>query len=229
MVVEYIQVQVPERAAMKMIAGPRCLDSFAGTWLFTPRPDGKTQARWRYQLRAAPGYRWLERFLLLYLAWESRRRLAALAAYCEQNPEPSSHERARIMNTPELTLLYDGSCPICAWEKRNLSRKDKHGKMAFIDIQAPGFDPGQYGTTMDALMARLHAITADGRMIQGVDTIIASYRAVGWWWAYLPLSAVPRRLAERSYDWFASHRHAISRRFGHWFGPACDQGVCRRG
>ena len=80
----------------------------------------------------------------------------------------------------EHTLLYDGSCPICAWEKRNLSRKDKHGKMVFIDIQALGFDPAQYGASMDALMARLYAVAADGRMVQGVDTIIASYRAVGW-------------------------------------------------
>jgi predicted DCC family thiol-disulfide oxidoreductase YuxK len=132
------------------------------------------------------------------------------------------------MTRPELTLLYDGSCPICAWEKRNLGRKDKHGKLAFIDIQAADFRPEQYGTTMEALMARLHGVRADGRVIQGVETIIESYRAVGWWWAYLPLSAVPRRLADKGYDWFASHRYAISRRFGHFFGPACSQGTCRR-
>lgn len=227
MVVEYIQVQAPTRSAMKMIAGPRFIHSFAGSWQFTPMPDGGTQARWRYQLRTTPGYRWLEFFLLLYFAWESRRRLATLAAYCEKNPEPAHHERTYSMSTPQLTLLYDGSCPICAWEKRNLSRKDKLGKMAFIDIHAPGFDAAQYGTTMDALMARLHAVTPDGRIIQGIETILESYRAVGWWWAYLPLSVVPRHLAEKSYDWFASHRHGISRRIGFLFGPACDQGTCR--
>jgi predicted DCC family thiol-disulfide oxidoreductase YuxK len=132
------------------------------------------------------------------------------------------------MSQPQLTLLYDGSCPICAWEKRNLGRKDKHGKLAFIDIQAPEFDPTQYGTTMDALMARLHGVTADGRVIQGVETIIEAYRAAGWWWAYLPLRALPRPFANKGYDWFASHRHTISRRIGHLFGPTCDQGTCRR-
>ena len=133
------------------------------------------------------------------------------------------------MNSPELTLLYDGSCPLCTWEKRNLARKDKQGKLAFIDIQAADFDPQQYGTTMQALMARLHGVTRDGRIIQGVETIIESYRAVGWWWAYLPLSIAPRRLADRSYEWFAQHRYVISHHFGHLFGAACDQGTCRRG
>ncbi len=132
------------------------------------------------------------------------------------------------MQQPELTLLYDGSCPLCAWEKRKLARKDKQGKLAFIDIQAPDFDPGLYGTTMDALMARLHGVTADGQILQGVETILASYRAVGWWWAYVPLRLVPQRLAHKSYDWFAKHRHVIGRRFGRFFGSSCDQGTCPR-
>ncbi len=84
MVVEYIQVRVAQRSAMKMIVGPRYLKSFAGTWLLTLRADGNTDVRWRYQLRAMPRYRFVERFMLIYFAWESRRRLAALAAYCEQ-------------------------------------------------------------------------------------------------------------------------------------------------
>ena len=132
------------------------------------------------------------------------------------------------MQQPELTLLYDGSCPLCSWEKRKLAQKDKQGKLAFIDIQAPDFDPALYGTTMEALMARLHGVTADGRILQGVETVIASYRAVGWWWAYLPLRLVPERLATKSYDWFANRRHGISRRFGRFFGSTCDQGTCRR-
>ena len=133
------------------------------------------------------------------------------------------------MNTPPLTLLYDGSCPICAWEKNHLMRKNKHGKLAFIDIQAPDFDPAPYGVTMAALMAHLHAVTADGRLIKGIDTLIESYRAVGWWWAYRPLAAIPRPLAEAAYTWFAGRRYGISRRFGHLFGPACDQTSCHQG
>lgn len=133
---------------------------------------------------------------------------------------------------PELTLLYDGSCPLCAWEKAALARHDRQNRLAFIDIQAPGFDPADHGVTpgitMDDLMGRLHAVTADGRLITGVDTLMATYRAVGWWWAYLPLGAIPRGCAERAYDAFARHRYRLSRLFGRLFAPRCDTGACRR-
>lgn len=132
------------------------------------------------------------------------------------------------MKQPKLTLFYDGSCPICSWEKRNLMRRDRQGVLGFIDIQSPGFDPSAYGVTMQALMGRMHGQTDDGRMIVGVEALIESYRAVGWWWAYLPLSAIPSRLADVAYGWFADHRYELSSRFGHLFGPVCKNDVCRK-
>ena len=132
------------------------------------------------------------------------------------------------MAQPKLTLFYDGSCPICSWEKHNLMSRDRRGLLGFIDIQSPEFDPGIHGVTMQMLMARMHGLTDDGRMIVGVDALIEAYRAVGWWWAYLPLSIIPGRLADLAYGWFADHRHELSRRFGHWFGPVCEKDACRK-
>ena len=124
------------------------------------------------------------------------------------------------MTQPKLTLLYDGSCPICSWEKRSA--------VEAVSCASPEFDPVDYGVTMEALMERLHGITADGRMIVGVQTLLASYRAVGWWWVYLPLSIVPHWLADLTYMRFAKHRQELSRRFGHLFGPVCEKNICRR-
>ena len=132
------------------------------------------------------------------------------------------------MTQPTLTLLYDGACPICAWEKRNLKRKDRHGRLGFIDIHAADFNPAQYGVTIEALMGRMHGVTEDGRLVIGVDALIESYRAVNWWWAYLPLSAIPHAITEPAYAWFADHRYAISKRIGWMFKPACDTGRCRK-
>jgi len=81
--VEYIQAQAPTRAAMKMVNGPRFLSAFAGTWRFLPHGQNETLAHFDYHLRAAPGYLWLAPFMRVYFAWETRRRLNALAAYCE--------------------------------------------------------------------------------------------------------------------------------------------------
>lgn len=132
------------------------------------------------------------------------------------------------MAQSKLTLLYDGGCPICSWEIHNLMRRDRHGLLGFIDIQSPEFDAAIYDVTLEALMGRMHGITADGRMLVGVETLIESYRAVGWWWAYLPLSIVPSRLADLAYVWFADHRHELSRRFGHLLSSACEKDICRK-
>ena len=132
------------------------------------------------------------------------------------------------MSAPELTLLYDGSCPICCWEQRKLATKDHDDRLAFVDIQAPGFNAAEYGATLDDLMGRLHGMADDGRVLVGVDTLLATYRLTGWWWLYLPLSALPRRISDYCYNAFARRRQRISRRIGHWFGPSCDNNNCHR-
>ncbi|WP_157462124.1 hypothetical protein [Chitinimonas koreensis] len=43
-----------------MVDGPRCLAAFAGTWAYLPRGDGLVEARFRYRIEAARGWRWLE-------------------------------------------------------------------------------------------------------------------------------------------------------------------------
>jgi predicted DCC family thiol-disulfide oxidoreductase YuxK len=132
------------------------------------------------------------------------------------------------MTQPKLTLFYDGNCPICSWEKHNLMCRDRHSRLGFINIQSSEFDPTVYGVTKEVLMGRMHGLTNDGRMIVGVEALIESYRAVGWWWAYLPLSVVPVRFANLAYGWFADHRYELSRRFGHLFGAVCEKDTCRK-
>ncbi len=132
------------------------------------------------------------------------------------------------MSQPELTLLYDGSCPICAWEHRNLARRDRYGRLGFIDIQSPDCEAAAYGVTQEALMGRLHGLTNNGRMLVGVETLLEAYRLAGWWWVSLPLQLVPRSVANRAYGWFADHRQSISRRIGHRFGAVCKKDNCRR-
>lgn len=132
------------------------------------------------------------------------------------------------MSSPQLTLLYDGSCPICRWEQRNLAAVDQKGRLAFVDIQDPEFDPAYYGATLKQLMGRLHGIRADGRVLVGLDTLIAAYRAVGWWWLSVPLSCLPNSVGNILYDGFAARRYIIARRFGHWFDDDCPKGHCQR-
>ena len=71
----------------------------------------------------------------------------------------------------DLTLLYDGGCPLCVREVRWLGRRDRalHGeelRLAFVDIDQPGYDPAAHaGVTYRQAMGRIHAIAADERAI----------------------------------------------------------------
>lgn len=140
-------------------------------------------------------------------------QLCAAAADALENPDAA---RRRIALAPaRLQLLYDGACPICSLEMRRLSSLDGGRRLECLDIAAPGFDPARYGTTMPALMDRMHAIAPDGRLLAGMDAIRAAYSAVGLGWL-LAATRLPvvSRLADRAYLAFARNRYAISRRLG---------------
>jgi predicted DCC family thiol-disulfide oxidoreductase YuxK len=95
-----------------------------------------------------------------------------------------------------------------------------------IDITAPGFDPQEYGCSQEALLARIHARRADGRIVEGPEVIRLSMTAVGMDWLAIP-SRWPlfSHATDLSYSWFARHRRSLSRHLGGlftWLTPKCD-------
>ena len=72
-----------------------------------------------------------------------------------------------MMSETSLTLLYDGACPLCLREVKFLKRRDLHGRLAFVDIDQDTYDPAQWkGIGYREAMARIHAIRADGEVLQ---------------------------------------------------------------
>jgi predicted DCC family thiol-disulfide oxidoreductase YuxK len=125
---------------------------------------------------------------------------------------------------PEITVLYDGACPLCAREVAMLRRLDRgRGRIGFDDIAAPGFDARRYGRAHDELMARIHGVLRDGRLVEGVEVFRRAYGAVGLGWV-LAWTAWPglRRLADAGYRWFARNRLRLTGRAGH----ACADARC---
>ena len=111
-----------------------------------------------------------------------------------------------------LTLLYDASCPVCRLEMDHLRERCTDGRLRFVDISTPGFDPAPYGATLEAMNAVIHGITADGRTLKGVETLRAAYAAAGLGWVLRP-SGWPllQPAFDAGYRVFARHRHSISR------------------
>lgn len=119
----------------------------------------------------------------------------------------------------DIEVFYDGDCPLCAREVGWLRRRDRGGRIRFVDIAAPGFDPRGAGLSMDALMDRIHGRLPDGTVIEGVEVFRRLYAAVGFP-VLVRLSRLPgiSRLLELAYRWFAGNRLRLTGR--------CRDGTC---
>jgi predicted DCC family thiol-disulfide oxidoreductase YuxK len=123
----------------------------------------------------------------------------------------------------QFKLLYDGECPFCRREVDWLKRRDRKGHLATEDIAALGFDPAKYGLSREEVTRVLHGLTADGRILKGMDAVRASYRAVGLGWLVAPTRwPLLRTISDYGYRLFARNRV----RWGRWLGARCDEESC---
>jgi len=116
-----------------------------------------------------------------------------------------------------LKVFYDGSCSVCAAEMSVYMRRAHGGRLEFVDITDPAFDPAGYGISLDDFMYQLHAIDREGRVFRGID----AFRAV---WLAFPesrryallagLTAAPlvRPVAALAYRVFARLRRYLPKR-----------------
>jgi predicted DCC family thiol-disulfide oxidoreductase YuxK len=83
------------------------------------------------------------------------------------------------------------------------------------------------GITQAVMLSRIHARTADGRWLSGLDVFEAVYRAAGFaTLARLFGSRTLRPLFDRIYPWIAANRPRLSRLGLHRvFGAAAPVGV----
>jgi predicted DCC family thiol-disulfide oxidoreductase YuxK len=123
----------------------------------------------------------------------------------------------------ELTLLFDGACPLCLREVETLRRRDQgQGRLAFVDVDDPAYDPARHGgITYAEAMGRMHAIRADGQVIRDVEVFRQAYALVGLGWLYAPTRwPLLRPLVDAFYGLWARRRLAITGR------PSLDT-LCR--
>ena len=127
------------------------------------------------------------------------------------------------MSEWRFKLLYDGGCPFCLREMRWLQRWNRHGRLAFEDVAAPGFDPARYGVTRERVMGVIHGVFPDGRIVRMVEVFRQAYRAVGLGWLLAPTGwPVFRWFFDALYGIFARYRVPLGRRFGR----SCASDTC---
>jgi predicted DCC family thiol-disulfide oxidoreductase YuxK len=120
---------------------------------------------------------------------------------------------------PELTLLYDGGCPLCLREVtflrgRDQSRNPQQRRLAFVDIDAADYDPTSHGDiSYREAMGRIHAIRADGSVLRDVAVFRSAYELIGLGWLYAPTAwPVIGPIADGLYGLWARWRLPLTRR-----------------
>lgn len=120
-----------------------------------------------------------------------------------------------MSHPPELTLYYDGQCPLCQAEIHFLQSRNEQGKLCFIDVTQADFDASTHQISCEAAMAQIHGRMANGQVLVGVPVFAQAYQL-----ARLPVLAwILSRpwlqpLLGPAYVLFAKHRHALSKHFG---------------
>src|SRR5665647_318236 len=117
------------------------------------------------------------------------------------------------MDTPAfpLQVFYDGACSVCAAEMGHYRRGEHGGRLIFVDLSSPEFDPGASGISLEALNYEMHAIDREGRVYRGVEAFWAIWRAFPastWYGVLATLIALPgvNHLARLAYRVFARFR-----------------------
>lgn len=129
---------------------------------------------------------------------------------------------------PQVTVWFDGQCPLCRREIAVMRRLDRRGAIAFVDVSgvdAAGIDAagGAGSCPIDAatLLARFHA-QEDGRMLSGAAAFAAMWRAIP---LLRPLGLMARNrvilgVLERLYLAFLKVRPRLQRALVRWEGEA---------
>lgn len=129
------------------------------------------------------------------------------------------------MNTPTLTLYYDGLCPLCSREMAHY-RKRAVGDSAIVfrDITEPSFVAAEHG--LDA--KRIHTVmhVKEGEVVHtGIDAFLAIWRRIPGHGFLTWLASIPGMywLMKLGYHAFAAIRPYLPRK-----KADCETGACQR-
>lgn len=91
-------------------------------------------------------------------------------------------QSAYVQPMSEVTVFYDGSCPLCAREIGLLRRLDRRGRLSFEDV-ADADAPVSCPIDRRELLARFHARLPSGEVVEGARAFTEAYAVVpglGW-------------------------------------------------
>lgn len=109
---------------------------------------------------------------------------------------------------PDVTLFYDGACPLCSREARHYRRLLDPQQLGLTDIAAADFDARAHGLSPEAVNRSLHAKLANGQVVDGIDAFAAIWQMLPRYRPLVLLTRTPgiRQIMQAGYAVFARLR-----------------------
>lgn len=117
--------------------------------------------------------------------------------------------------SPELTVFYDGFCPICRREVAGYQRLELETPIAWLDLAGRDDVLATEAFTLVAALATLHVKDSQGILHTGLAAhILLWHHLPGFRFAAALLghSAFLRAVCNRAYLFFTRHRPGLKRR-----------------
>jgi predicted DCC family thiol-disulfide oxidoreductase YuxK len=123
--------------------------------------------------------------------------------------------------TPELTVLYDGSCSLCRTSAARLRQFDIHKRIEILDLHDPAVQKRFPHIERDSAMRWMLAIGAQGQIWSGADAWAHIGLILPGWNLFAWLLLVPgiNWIARKVYGFIASNRYR-------WNSSRCEDGTC---
>jgi predicted DCC family thiol-disulfide oxidoreductase YuxK len=110
-----------------------------------------------------------------------------------------------------LTIYFDGSCPLCRAEIAHYRKLDGAGQLCFLDVSHAGqrIEPD---LPREQAMARFHVRQSDGQLLSGAAAFVSIWRLLPRWRSAARIAALPRfmSLLEFAYRAFLPARPTLA-------------------
>ena len=136
---------------------------------------------------------------------------------------------SNYMSNNELTIFYDGNCPLCTLEMEKLKRYDKKNLIKLENLHQDNFTVLYPEIDVDKAMHILHGLYR-GKTLLALDVTHRAWSLVGKGALVAPLKLpIIKQLAHQGYLLLAKYRQPISQCLYQRFGigiQTCDEGTC---
>lgn len=133
------------------------------------------------------------------------------------------------MVNDNLTIFYDGTCPLCSAEMDTLKRHDVGDLILLVDLHQANFEVNYPHINFDRAMRILHG-EFQGKTLLGLDVTHRAWTLVGKGFWVAPLAfPIIKQIAHLFYLLIAKYRQPISHflhRYLHIGKNHCSKGTC---